>query len=48
MEKLYLALLNLAPAVEIDNDLRLAALKPIERMLKMSPLPEPAKFRVAG
>ena len=48
MEKLYLALVNLAPAVKIDDDLRLAALRPIERMLEMSLLPEPAKLRAAG
>ncbi|MGB1546980.1 MAG: quinolinate synthase NadA [Alphaproteobacteria bacterium] len=48
MEKLYLALLNLAPAVEIPDALRLAALKPIQRMLDMSPQPEPAKLRAAG
>ncbi|MCE2509606.1 MAG: quinolinate synthase NadA [Alphaproteobacteria bacterium] len=48
MEKLYLALANLAPAVEVPDALRLAALKPIERMLEMSPQPEPAKLRAAG
>ncbi len=37
MEKLYLALLNEAPRVEIPEALRLRALKPIERMLEMSP-----------
>lgn len=41
MEKLYLALLNGAPRVEMPEDLRLAALKPIERMLDMSPPPKP-------
>jgi len=48
MEKLYLALANLAPAVEIPEALRQAALQPIERMLEMSPLPEPAKLRATG
>jgi len=37
MEKLYLALANNAPRIEIDENLRLRALKPIERMLEMSP-----------
>ncbi len=37
MEKLYLALVNNAPRIEIDEDLRLCALKPIKRMLEMSP-----------
>ncbi len=40
LEKLYLALLNDAPRVEMPEDLRLRALKPLERMLEMSP---PAK-----
>jgi len=42
MEKLYLALLNDAPRVEMPEDLRLKALKPIERMLDMSPPAKPA------
>ena len=37
MEKLYLAMVNNAPRIEMDEDLRLRALKPIERMLEMSP-----------
>lgn len=37
MEKLYLALLNEQPAITMDEDLRLRALKPLERMLAMSP-----------
>jgi quinolinate synthase len=36
LEKIYLALLNNAPRVEIPEPLRLAALKPLERMLEMS------------
>lgn len=36
MEKIYLALLNNAPRIEIPEPLRLAALKPLERMLEMS------------
>jgi len=37
MEKLYLAMVNNAPRIEMDEELRLRALKPIERMLDMSP-----------
>jgi quinolinate synthase len=37
MEKLYLAMVNNAPRIEMDEGLRLRALKPIERMLEMSP-----------
>lgn len=40
MEKLYLALKNEAPEITLDENLRLRALKPLERMLEMSP---PAK-----
>ena len=36
LEKLYLALRDLAPRVELDEDLRLAAKKPLERMLEMA------------
>ncbi len=42
MEKLYLALLNGAPRVEMPEQLRLRALKPIDRMLDMSPPAKPA------
>ena len=35
-----LSMLNEAPRVEIDEELRLKALKPLERMLELSP---PAK-----
>ena len=37
MEKLYLALVNEAPSIEIPEALRLQALKPLEKMLEMSP-----------
>jgi len=37
LEKLYLSMLNEAPRVEIDEDLRIKALAPLERMLEMSP-----------
>lgn len=36
MEKLYLCMKNKYPNLEMDEDLRLRALKPIERMLEMS------------
>ncbi len=37
MDKLYLALRDMTPRVEVSAELRLAALKPLERMLEMSP-----------
>ena len=37
LEKLYLALANEAPYVEIPEELRLAALAPLQRMLDLSP-----------
>jgi quinolinate synthase len=37
MEKLYLAMKNNGPQIEMGEELRLAALKPIGRMLEMSP-----------
>lgn len=37
MQKIYLAMVNNAPCIEMDEGLRLRALKPIERMLEMSP-----------
>jgi len=39
MEKLYLSMINLAPRIEISDSLRLAAKKPLDRMLEMSPAP---------
>jgi len=45
LEKLYLALVNDAPRVEMPEDLRMRALKPLERMLEMSP---PAKAKPAS
>ena len=38
MEKLYLCLKNMEPRIEVDEETRLAALVPLERMLEMSPL----------
>jgi len=40
LEKVYLAMLNSAPRIEIPEDLRLRALKPLEKMLEMSPRPD--------
>ena len=37
LEKLYLALLNMAPRVEMPEDLRRRAQAPLRRMLDMSP-----------
>jgi quinolinate synthase len=42
MEKLYLCLVNMAPRIEIPEDLRRTALKPLERMLEISPPPPAA------
>jgi len=36
LEKIYLTLLNSAPRIELPEPLRLAALKPLEKMLEMS------------
>jgi quinolinate synthase len=36
LEKIYLCLKNDAPAITVPEELRLAALKPLERMLEMS------------
>ncbi len=37
MEKLYLCLRDLKPEIDVPEEKRLAALKPLERMLEMSP-----------
>jgi quinolinate synthase len=37
LEKTYLAMANEAPRIEIPEDLRLRALKPLEKMLELSP-----------
>jgi len=39
LEKLYLAMLNEAPRVELPEDLRVKALAPLQKMLDMSPAP---------
>ncbi len=36
LEKIYLALVNDAPRIELPEELRLAALRPLERMLELS------------
>lgn len=49
LEKIYLSLLNNAPRIELPEPLRLAALKPLERMLDMSvsvPIGLPSPTRV--
>lgn len=43
LEKVYLSFINEAPAIELPEDLRLRALKPLQRMLEMSPPPASAK-----
>lgn len=43
MEKLYLCLRDLTPQIEVPEDVRVNALKPLERMLEMSPAQKPAK-----
>lgn len=42
LEKVYLALANEAPAIEVAEDLRVRALSSLERMLEMSPPPQKA------
>jgi len=41
MEKIYLAMINEAPAITMSEDLRLRALKPLERMLELAPSAKP-------
>jgi quinolinate synthase len=42
MEKLYLAMINMTPEITLPEELRRAALKPLERMLAMSPAASPS------
>ncbi len=44
LEKLYLCMLNEAPALHMPEDLRVQALRPLERMLELSPLPAAKPF----
>lgn len=37
LEKMYLAMVNAAPAIILPEDLRVRALKPLERMLELAP-----------
>ncbi|WP_394805251.1 quinolinate synthase NadA [Kordiimonas aquimaris] len=43
MQKLYLCLRDLGPEIDLDEDTRVAAEKPLRRMLEMSPTSGPAK-----
>lgn len=43
LEKLYLAMLNEAPRIEMPEELRAKAMVPLQRMLDMSPRKEPRK-----
>lgn len=47
VEKIYLAMINNAPRIEIAEDLRVAALKPLRRMLEMSPPARPSAQHAA-
>ena len=47
LEKLYLAMVNEAPRIEMPEALRIAALKPLQRMLQMSPAPSEQKGNAA-
>lgn len=48
MEKLYLALRDETPEITVPDEIRPLALKPLERMLEMSPPPAAAKPAVAA
>ena len=41
LEKLYLAMVNEAPRVELPEDLRIKTLTPLQKILNMSPAPHP-------
>ena len=43
MEKLYLCLRDLGPEIDLDEETRIAAEKPLRRMLEMSPQKGPSK-----
>ena len=47
LEKLYLCMVNETPAITMPEDLRLRALKPLQRMLEMSPPAQPAAKNAA-
>ncbi|MFN3233122.1 MAG: quinolinate synthase NadA [Alphaproteobacteria bacterium] len=48
MQKLYLCLANLAPQVEVPEDIRLQALDSVQRMLDMSPPAKPIRDAAAA
>jgi quinolinate synthase len=43
MEKLYLCLANMTPQIEVPEDIRVKALRSVQRMLDMSPPAQPAR-----
>jgi quinolinate synthase len=43
MEKLYLCLANMTPQIQVPEDIRVKALRSVQRMLDMSPPVAPAK-----
>ena len=43
MQKLYMCLRDLGPEIDLDEDTRIAAEKPLRKMLEMSPTAGPAK-----
>lgn len=43
MQKLFLCLRDLGPEIDLDEDTRIAAEKPLRKMLEMSPIAGPAK-----
>ncbi len=47
LEKLYLSMLNEAPYIDMPEDLRLGAAKPLQKMLDMSPAAKPAAQHAA-
>ncbi len=47
LEKLHLCLLNMAPRVEMPDDLRRRAYTPLQRMMEMSPPAKPAAAQAA-
>ena len=47
LEKLYLAMANEAPRIEMPDDLREKALAPLQKMLDLSPAPAPEKRNAA-
>ncbi|MEN3974713.1 quinolinate synthase NadA [Emcibacter sp. SYSU 3D8] len=43
MEKLYLCMANMTPQIEVPEDIRVKALRSVQRMMDMSPPVQPAK-----